>query len=181
MAVRKKYGKPAQNLTGWSPPPGPHRSLPRVEDVQVKLRAGQRPLKRLSTGAPRTFLSNPQSRNRHCRRFAPTPRLADELKQLILENVYEFDRLEVRRVKTAVPGSRGAPAKSEIMVLVSGLLAAYYRCSGGKNVTRHYRKDVKFSSAGRFLQPIFDDLGLKDPDSWIKKHRAEKLVASNKS
>jgi hypothetical protein len=60
------------------------------------------------------------------------------------------------------------------MVLTSGLLAAYYRCSSGKAPTRHYKKDRKMSAAGRFIEAIFTDLGLKDPDSWIKRHNDEK-------
>ena len=174
MAVRKKYGKSAQKSTSWSPPPGSGRNVPRVKDVQVKAKPGQTLLKRLDEYTPRTFLSGPTALLKHTKRFAPTPSLAADLVYLIKRNVREFDRLVAKRIKTASTGSRGAPKKDEIMVLTSGLLAAYYRCSSGKAPTRHYKKDGKMSAAGRFIEPIFTDLGLKDPDSWIKKHSVEK-------
>lgn len=181
MAVRKKYGKSAQKPCGWSPPPGSQRNIPRVKDVQVKLQAGQKSQKRLSADRPRTFLTNSQALISHCTRFAATPKLTADLVRLTRRNIREFNRLEDRRTKTPTSGRRGAPSKEEIMVLVSGLLAAYYRCSDGKTVTRHYNKDAKPSSAGRFIQPIFDDLGLKDPDSWIKKHHSTKADAIEES
>jgi hypothetical protein len=76
--------------------------------------------------------------------------------------------------KPPAPGAAALQKKGEIMVLTSGLLAAYYRCSSGKAPTRHYKKDRKMSAAGRFIEAIFTDLGLNDPDSWIKKHNIEK-------
>ena len=173
MTVRKKYGKRKQPSRSWAPP-NKQPSVPRAKDVQVKAKPGQTLLKRLGEDNARTFLSNPTALLNHAKRFALTPSLAEELVRLIKRNVREFDRLVARRLKTASTGSRGAPKKDEIMVLTSGLLAAYYRCSSGKAPTRHYKKDRKMSAAGRFIEAIFTDLGLKDPDSWIKKHKVEK-------
>ena len=173
MAVRKKYGKRKQPSRPWAPP-SKQPTLPRVKDVQVKAKPGQTLLKRLGEDNPRTFLSDPTALLKHAKRFAPTPSLAADLVYLIKRNVREFDRLVAMRIKTASTGSRGAPKKEEIMVLTAGLLAAYFRCSGGKAPTRHYKKDRKMSAAGRFIEAIFTDLGLNDPDSWIKKHNVEK-------
>ena len=172
MAVRKKYGKRKQPSLSWAPP-SKQPTLPRVKDVQVKAEPGQTLLKRLGRDNPRTFLSDPTALLKHAKRFAPSPPLAADLVHLIKRNVREFDRLVARRLKTASTGNRGTPKKDEIMVLTSGLLVAYYRCSG-KEPTRHYKKDRKMSAAGRFIEAIFTDLGLNDPDSWIKKHNAEK-------
>ncbi len=173
MAVRKKYGKRKQPSRPWVPP-SKQPTVPRATDIQIKAKPDQTLLKRLGEDNHRTFLSDPTALLKHAKRFAPTPPLAADLVRLIKRNVREFDRLVARRVKTANTGSRGAPKKDEIMVLTSGLLAAYYRCSNGKAPTRHYKKDQKMSAAARFIEAIFTDLGLTDPDSWIKKHNAEK-------
>jgi hypothetical protein len=189
MTVRKKYGKSKRSRA-----PAPPKmnnlgaSLPSLKDIRFTaqpaarrtktlLAPGRVPAKTktlapLSRG-PRQVLKSPTRLRALLSRITKDPRRQTLLASTIRSNVRAYDRLRAIRVRTLTSG-RGAPKRDEIQFLVSMLLTAFYDYSGGKSVTRHYKKDAKPSAAGRFIQAIFDDLGISDADSWVRKHQSEK-------
>jgi len=196
MAVRKKYGK-SKRSGAPAPPNKTNRgaSLPTPKEIRFPaqpaarrtktfLAPGRIPVKTktlapLSRG-PRQLLKSPAKLRALLGRITKDPRRQALLESTIRSNVREYDRLRAIRVRTFTSG-RGAPKRDEIQFLASMLLTAFYDYSGGKSVTRHYKKDAKPSAAGRFLKEIFDDLGISDADSWVRKHQSERnFLATNR-
>ncbi len=196
MAVRKKYGK-SKRSRAPAPPEMNKRgaSLPSLKDIRFTAQPAARRTKTLlapgrvpaktKTLAPlsrgsRQILKSPTRLRALLGRITKDPRRQTLLTSAIRSSVREYDRLRAIRVRTFTSG-RGAPKRDEIQFLASMLLTAFYDYSGGKSVTRHYKKDAKPSAAGRFLQAIFDDLGISNADSWVRKHQSERnFLARNK-
>ena len=194
MAVRKKYGKSVKKQTSKkvgtkaavrhpTPPPLlPHpkavRFPPEAVNPQSKrlLAPGTVPVKskRMAPIArgPRLLLSTPRRFQSLLASVTQDKKHQALLAKSIRSSVREFDRLRAVRVRTLTRGA-GAPNKDEIRFLVSALLTSFYHYSGGKPVTRHYRKDAG-SPANLFLREIFEDMEITDSDSWLKKHLSEK-------
>lgn len=130
-------------------------------------------VKPLSRGPRAGVIKTSAALTDHIGKFT-TGRHVGLLRQIVRANIRQYDQLATRRPKSRTRG-RGAPPKDEIVVLVSSLAAGFALYTRHR-VTRNFAEQLP-SPAEAFLRPILEDLGIRDPSGWIRKH----IEARNKS